>query len=60
MQKILLTVTEAAYLVNYSTAAIYKLINSGKLPHVKKGKIYLIPYKHLCSLVEHSLLYRKP
>lgn len=60
MQKILLTVTEAAYSVNYSTAAIYKLINSGKLPYVKKGKNYLIPYKHLWSLVERSLLYRKP
>ncbi len=60
MQKILLTVTEAAYAVNYSTAAIYKLINSGKLPYVKKGKTYLIPYNHLLSLVERSLLYRKP
>lgn len=60
MQKILLTVTEAAYAVNYSTAAIYKLINSGKLPYVKKGKTYLIPYNHLLSLVERSLHYRKP
>ena len=60
MQKILLTVTEAAYAFNYSTAAIYKLINSGKLPYVKKGKTYLIPYNHLLSLVERSLLYRKP
>ena len=60
MQKILLTVTEAAYAVNYSTAAIYKLINSGKLPYVKKGKTYLIPYNHLLSLVERSLPYRKP
>lgn len=59
MQKILLTVTEAAYLVNYSTTAIYKLINSGKLPFVKKGKNYLIPYNHLVSLVERSLHYRK-
>lgn len=59
MQKILLTVTEAAYSVNYSTAAIYKLINSGKLPYVKKGETYLIPHKHLCSLVERSLLYKK-
>lgn len=60
MQKILLTVTESAYAVNYSTAAIYKLINSGKLPYVKKGKTYLIPYNHLLSLVERSLLYMKP
>ena len=60
MQKILLTVTEAAYAFNYSTAAIYKLINSGKLPYVKKGKTYLIPYNHLLLLVERSLLYRKP
>lgn len=60
MQKILLTVTEAAYAVNYSTAAIYKLINSGKLPYAKKGKTYLIPYNHLLSLVESSLHYRKP
>lgn len=60
MQKILLTVTEAAYAINYSTAAIYKLINSGKLPYVKKGKTYLIPYNHLLSLVERFLLYKKP
>lgn len=59
MQKILLTVTEAAYLVNYSTTAIYKLINSGKFPFVKKGKNYLIPYNYLASLVERSLHSRK-
>lgn len=60
MPKILLTVTEAAYSVNYSAATIYKLINSGKLPYIKKGKNYLIPYNHLLSLVERSLLYKKP
>lgn len=60
MQKILLTVAEAAYLINYITAAIYKLINSGKLPYIKKGKIYLIPYAHLVALVERSLHSRKP
>ena len=44
MQKILVTVAEAACLLNYSTATIYKLINSGKLPYIKKGKNYLIPF----------------
>ncbi len=38
MQKILVTVAEAACLLNYSTATIYKLINSGQLPYIKKGK----------------------
>ena len=60
MQKILVTVAEAACLLNYSTATIYKLINSCKLPYIKKGKNYLIPFKHLEALVEHSLHYKKP
>lgn len=60
MQKILLTVSEAAYLINYSIATIYKLINLGKLPYVKKGKNYLIPYAHLVALIERSLYSRKP
>ena len=37
MQKILVTVAEAACLLNYSTATIYKLINSGQLPYIKSG-----------------------
>lgn len=35
MNKLIYTVTEAAYLLNCSAAKVYKLIKAGKLPYGK-------------------------
>ena len=45
--KALLTVTEAACVLNCSTYPIYGLIRRGKLPVIMRGKSYLIPTEAL-------------
>ncbi len=42
MDKILYSVSEAAYMLNCSTASVYKLIDKGILPYTVKGKSYLL------------------
>ena len=38
----LLTVSETAVMLRYSSSTIYVLIHSGKLKAMKRGKIYFI------------------
>ena len=45
--KALLTVTEAACVLNCSTDLIYRLIRKGELPIIMRGKRYLIPAEAL-------------
>lgn len=47
VSKALLTVTEAACVLNCSTYPIYGLIRRGKLPVIMRGKRYLIPAEAL-------------
>ena len=42
IQKLVLSVTEAAFYSNYSTGVIYKLIRCNRLPAYKKGRDYQI------------------
>jgi excisionase family DNA binding protein len=39
---VLLTVSEAAVMLRYSSSSIYSLIHSGKLKAVKRGRSYFI------------------
>lgn len=42
MPKLIYTVTEAAYLLNCSSAKVYKLIKTGKLPYGKQRHNYIL------------------
>ena len=56
--KALLTVTEAACVLNSSTYPIYRLIRKGELPVIMRGKRYLIPADALQKYIStHSVKY---
>lgn len=50
MVKRLMNVEEFASAVGLSQSAIYKLIEKGKLPHIRVGKAIRFSEKHLESL----------
>lgn len=58
--KLLLTVYEAAYILNCSSATIYKLINSGQLRYKNQGKAFRILAEDVENYARLSSHYKKP
>lgn len=53
--KLLLTVSEAAYILNCSSAYVYKLIHFGVLRYKMHGKAFRIPSEDVENYVRSSL-----
>lgn len=56
--KLLLSVTEAAYILNCSSATIYKLIHSGQLPYKMHGKAFRVLTEDVENYARLSLHYK--
>ena len=54
-EKLLLSVSEAAYMLNCSAASVYKLIHSGQLPYKKHGKAFRVLTEDVENYVRSSL-----
>ena len=52
IEKMILSVTDAAFYLNCSASAIYKMIYEGKSPAYKKGREYQILTEDLFRLIE--------
>lgn len=52
IEKMAISVTDAAYLLNYSASSIYKMIYEGKIPAYKKGREYQILTEDLFRFIE--------
>ena len=52
----LLTVTEAAVYLRYSSSKIYKLLQKEELQFIKRGKIYLIHVNSLNDYITTHLM----
>ena len=55
MNKLIYTVTEAAYLLNCSAAKVYKLIKAGKLPYGKNGHSYILYLEDIRNYARSSI-----
>lgn len=55
MNKLIYTVTEAAYLLNCSAAKVYKLIKAGKLPYGKNGHAYILYLEDIRNYARSSI-----
>ena len=53
--KLLLTVSETAYVLNCSAASVYKLIHAGELRYKMHGKAFRIPSEDVENYVRSSL-----
>ena len=58
--KLLLTVSEVAYILNCSSAYVYKLIHSGVLRYKMHGKAFRIPSEDVENYVRFSLHNKSP
>lgn len=52
IEKMILSVTDAAFYLNCSASEIYKMIYEGKIPAYKKGRQYQILTEDLFRLIE--------
>ena len=52
IEKMILSVTDAAYYFNCSASMVYKLIQSNKLPAYKKGREYQILTEDLLRFIK--------
>ena len=59
-EKLLLSVSEAAYMLNCSAASVYKLIHSGQLPYKKHGKAFRVLTEDVENYARLSLHYENP
>ena len=60
IDKLLITVVEAAYYLHYSTQYVYNLLKEGKLRYKKKGRDYLIFSEDVENYAKSTLLRKKP
>lgn len=58
--KLLLTVSEAAYILNCSSASVYKLIHSGQLRYKIHGRAYRISSEDVENYARLSLHNKNP
>jgi excisionase family DNA binding protein len=55
MKKDYLTIPELAQILGISRIAVYKQVKKGAIKAKKAGRIYLIPYKYVESIIGRSL-----
>jgi excisionase family DNA binding protein len=55
MKKDYLTIPELAQILGISRIAVYKQVKKGTIKAKKAGRIYLIPYKYVESIIGRSL-----
>ncbi len=60
LTKLLLTVNEAAYVLNCSGATIYKMIKEGKVRYYKHGRAYRIAIEDIISYISSVLTTNNP
>lgn len=58
--KLLLSVSEAAYILNCSATSVYKLIHSGQLPFKMHGKAFRVLTEDVENYARLSLHYKNP
>lgn len=54
-EKKLLSVTEVAERTGLSRTYIRTVLKEGKLPYMKSGEKYLIPYDDVCSYIQAQM-----
>ena len=47
LAKALVTITDAASILNCSYSVVHKLVSTNKLPHIRRGRTYYIPVSAL-------------
>ena len=55
LNKSLVTITDAASMLNCSYGVVHKLVNTNRLPHIRRGRTYYIPVSALEDYI-NSLL----